>query len=219
MLTIRVEGYEIDLSLLEDVLTSTGVDRALLDQFTQDLLLSSNRQANPIWADAQFKANVIERISNSVPKKASTAELPTLPDQLSLLLRSELTLVSGTYTLDLEERDGSEQLLQDIIRPIIYHVIERHYADKPTAQPAALVASTISETIAVSWHSLNADKWDVRPLDSLIGHIGYEFRASDEVMYSNCPLTAEGDFFYSLAISLSEAICKIDLDKPSGKQS
>ncbi|MFK7805877.1 MAG: hypothetical protein AB8G95_29875 [Anaerolineae bacterium] len=212
MLTIQVDGYQIDLSALEDVLSSTGVDRALLNRFSKELLLSNSERANPIWEDVAFKAQVIERLGQSIPSKMTSTELPTLPDQLSLLLRSEMTLVSENYALTLDERDRGEQLLQDLIRPIIYHVIERFYAKKPNAQPAALVASAISQTITTNWQASNAGKWEIRPLDSLIGPIGYEFRTTNEVVYSDCPMTAEGAFFNSLTISLAEKICSIHLE-------
>jgi len=212
MLTIRVDGYEIDLSALEDVLVLTGIGKDVIDQFSQDLLLSDSGQANPIWADAQFKADVIKSVGQSVPRKLTTAELPALPDQLSLLLRSEITLVSGKYVLSSEERDEAEQLLQNIIRPIIYHIIDRNYANKPNAQPAALVADAISQTITTSWQAVNTGNWEIRPLDSLVGHIGYEFRTDNEVMYSNSPLIAKGRFFYDLAIALAEKICAIHLE-------
>lgn len=206
MLTIRVEGYEIDLAPLEDVIASTGVDQSVLEQ-----LSSPSFSCNPIWDDHVLRDAIATGLATSIPAQVPVEALPKLPDQLALLLRSELTLAANKYPLNMEEKDCAEQLLQDLTRPLVYHLVERHYAEKPAAEPEAIVCRTISETIVANWQSIQTDKWEVRLLDSLIGPIGYEFRTSDEVMYSKRKMTAEGEFFYMLAVSSAKSLFAVNL--------
>ena len=207
MLTIRVEGYEIDLAPLEDVLASTGLASPVLDE-----LVVPDLSDNLIWNNGLLRDEIAERLAKSIPEQVPVEELPRLPDQLALLLRSELTVAANKHPLDTEEKDEAEQLLQDLIRPLVYHLVERHYAEKPVAEPEAIVCRTISETIVTNWQSIKAEKWEIRLLDSLIGPIGYEFRTTDEVMYSKQKMTAKGDFFYTLAVSVAEKMFVINLD-------
>ena len=206
MLTIRVEGYEIDLTPLGDVLASTGVERSVLDQ-----LSSPSLSCNSIWSDTTLRDAIATGLATSIPDRVPVEDLPKLPDQLALLLRSELTLAASKYSLSTEEKDGAEQLLQDLIRPLVYHLVERYYAEKPAAEPEAIVCRTISETIVANWQSIKTDQWEIRLLDSLVGPIGYEFRTTNEVMYSKREMTAEGDFFYTLAVSSAKSLFAINL--------
>ncbi|MFT5193721.1 MAG: hypothetical protein ACI9EW_003504 [Cellvibrionaceae bacterium] len=210
MLTIRVDGYEIDLSPFKDVLASSGISKAVIDQFSAEASLDM-RLTSSIWADASFRAETASHLIMSIPKEMPVEDLPTLPDQLAILLHTELILAMDKYQVDTEEKDTAEQLLQDIMRPIVYHLIERHYAGRPNGEQTAIVCEAISQTITPNWQVVNHGKWEIRLLDSLIGPIGYEFRTADEVMYSDGSMTVSGEFFYLLAISLAQSMSTIVL--------
>ena len=211
MFTIDIDEAEIALVKLSDALALTQINEMVLGQLQAGSVLSEGESSHPVWGDEQLKEKTAQRLAQSIPSKMPIDVLPTLPDQLALLLRSELTLAHAEYPLEAAEKDNAEQLLQDLTRPIVYHLIERHYAGQPADEPAKLITQVISQTITIGWQTVKSGRWNIHLLDSRIGGVGYRFHNGQETIYSEGGMTAEGSYFIELAQTLAEAMCAIKL--------
>ena len=197
MLKMIADGAEFPLTPLSEILQKIELDRSVLLPFQTE-----QSTALALWNDAGFCDQLVQRLTGSIPAGMPVDQLPTLPDQLAILLRTELTIASENEPISLEEKDRLEAQLQNMLRPVIYAHIEQSLTGQSGGDPVETVQDILSKSITIGWQSIQVNDWSVSELESIIGGVGYRFESGQKTYYGEKKHTAESAFL----IRMSEAV-------------
>lgn len=197
MLKMIADGAEISLTPLSDILEKIELDSSVLLPFQTD-----QSPVLALWNDTDFCDRLVQRLTGSIPAGMPVDQLPTLPDQLAILLRTELTIASENEPISVEEKDRLEAQLQNVLRPVIYAHIEQSLTGQSGGDPVEMVQDILSKSITIGWQSIQVDDWLVSEIESIIGGVGYRFESGQEKYYGEKVHAAESAFL----IRMSEAV-------------
>ncbi|MEM9773298.1 MAG: hypothetical protein AAF902_01875 [Chloroflexota bacterium] len=204
--TLLLDNQIIKLMPLADVADHTGIDVAKFEE-----LIIAPVPGGDIWADKPRMDQIVTRLISSLPRMSSVDALPNLPDQLAVLLRGEITQLSGSYPVTLDEKDWIEQHLQNVLRPVVYKFIERQLTGNQARSWPQIVDQVLSESAGLGWQTAEIDGWQIQIIDTVLGGTALKLSAENETIYSQIPIYPELEFFFQLLNEFTATLDKIVL--------
>ena len=175
MFVAHLDNPPTELIPLSEALQLTGLDRSVLEP-----LEAGQEPIHPLWEDTNLTTSLLSKLGRSISPTMSVDELPKLPDQLAILLRNELTMVSTQYPLTAEEKDQFERQLQDALRPLIYAIIEQKLSGASLQANEKEAGYQLGRSINLGWQTLEIDGWQILELDSALGPLGFRFSKNED---------------------------------------
>ncbi len=108
---------------------------ALPEAFSAGSLLQIGPTPQPAWDASTLLAELQARLVHAIPATVSEARLPEVPDAIAAVFRSELTALSTTLALSMEEIDTAVLDLHDLLMPAVYRLVDltHRYPGQPEA--------------------------------------------------------------------------------------
>lgn len=188
---------------VDEATKQTGIPLSQLEK-----LIIAPVPGRHLWMDKPRTEQIISRLMTSVPNVSTVDQLPNLPDQLAVLLRAEITGLTDFYELTPEEKDWIEQHLQNILRPVVYKIIERHFSQQNTASETEIAKQILAESAVMSWQNANFDHWHIQVIDTVLGAFAFKLQADETVIFCQVPIYPELSFFCLL---LEKFCAKLDI--------
>ncbi|MEM8861117.1 MAG: hypothetical protein AAGD96_22565, partial [Chloroflexota bacterium] len=141
-----------------------------------------------------------------IQTRLAVEELPQLPDQLAVLLRSELTRLNNRFPLTPEEKDWIEQHLQNLLRPIIYKIIDIRLKEPSSQFSDDQLDDLIGSTAEIGWQEIDKDGVNIKPIQTILGTSAFLFEAEGSKIYSQISPNFEFSFFHNFMHRFSQKL-------------
>ncbi len=203
MFTVKIDDKTFELIPLDQALEQTGLDPADLTPFE-----AGHEPPHPIWSDPTFAQPLAAKLVGSIAPNLPLEQYPTLPDQLAILLRNELTLASDRFEMSAEEKDLCEQRLQNVLRPIVYAVVQAKLEAADGQADLLTLEHILSETVGEGWQTITLGEWSVQELESALGLTGYRFTQADKIVVGQILFNSETRCYIEIAERVLQTLLK-----------